>query len=191
MTTAKRTRNHLLCAIMITGCISCTQAQVYTGPHTLDGERGSGAAATFQQASQGRTRTVAPFSGVKERIAVSDFTAKGIPLTTAMNVSELIRTELINTGRYTVIERSQMKEILKEQGFQQTGCTDVSCAVQMGKLLSAKKLLVGSLMKMGTKYIITGRIVDVERGVGERASKGNANSVDQLDRGVTEFVDGL
>jgi curli biogenesis system outer membrane secretion channel CsgG len=173
------------------GFISCSQSFIYTGPHTLTGEHGTGAAAGYQQAAQGRVRSVAPWSGIKERIAVSDFTAKDIPLSIAMNVSELIRTELINTGRYTVIERSQMKEILKEQGFQQTGCTDVSCAVQMGKLLSAKKILVGSLMKMGTKYIITGRIVDVEKGVGERASKGNANSVDQLDRGVTEFVDGL
>lgn len=172
--------------------ISCTQhSMVYTGQHSLNEESGTESFTGDQRANPGRARNAIPYSGIKEVIAVSDFTAKDIPLSTAMNVSDLIRTELINTGRYTVIERSQMKEILKEQGFQQTGCTDVNCAVQMGKLLSAKKILVGSIMKMGSRYIISGRVVDVEKGVGERGSRGNANSVDQLDRGVTEFVDGL
>lgn len=185
-------RSTLTCIIAAAIGISCTQhSMVYTGQHSLDEERGTASLAGNQQAFPGRARNAIPYSGIKEVIAVSDFTAKDVPLSTAMNVSELIRTELINTGRYTVIERSQMKEILKEQGFQQTGCTDVNCAVQMGKLLSAKKMLVGSIMKMGTRFIITGRVVDVEKGVGERAAKGNANSVDQLDRGVTEFVDNL
>ena len=31
-----------------------------------------------------------------------------------------------------MLERSQVDKILREQGFQMTGCTDVSCAVQVG-----------------------------------------------------------
>lgn len=181
----------MFCVMLTAACAFCSQSFVYTGPHSLDQERGALSIAADQRIPQGRQRGVRQFSGVKEIIAVTDFAAKDIPSNVAMNVSELIRTELINSGRYTVIERSQMKEILKEQGFQQTGCTDVNCAVKMGKLLSAKKILVGSVMKLGSKLIISGRVVDVERGVGERAAKGNANSLDQLDRGVTEFVDAL
>jgi curli biogenesis system outer membrane secretion channel CsgG len=166
---------------------------VYTGPHSLDEEHGTGSFAVEQRATQGRQRSARHFSGIKEIIAVTDFAAKEVSSSLAINVSELIRTELINSGRYTVIERSQMKEILKEQGFQQTERvhTDVNCAVRMGKLLSAKKILVGSVMKMGSRLIISGRVVDVEKGIGERAVTGKANSIDQLDRGVTEFVDAL
>ncbi|MFC1669260.1 CsgG/HfaB family protein [Spirochaetota bacterium] len=129
-----------------------------------------------------------PLFAKKMRIAIIDFKAKGIPKSDAVKVSELVRNELINTGKFTVIERAQMKEILKEQGFQQTGCTDVSCAVKVGKLLSAKKILVGTVMKLGRKIIITGRIVDVEKGVAEFSEKGKARSNDDLDIAVENFA---
>lgn len=123
-----------------------------------------------------------------DRVAVIDFQSKGINATISKNVSELIRAELISSGKYTVIERAQMAEILKEQEFQMTGCTDVSCAVKVGKLLSARKILVGSVMQMGTKIIISGRIVDVERGVGEEAANQDAQSANELDTAVRLFV---
>jgi TolB-like protein len=188
--------------------ISCsTTPYEYTGQHRLDGETrklpvvaespgqyGQGNV-VYGNDSDRRTRAATTvkrnYSGPKEMIAVMDFGAKDVPYSVAFSVSELIRTELINTGRYTVIERSQMKEILKEQGFQQTGCTDTSCAVQVGKLLSAKKILVGSVMRLGAKLIISGRVVDVERGVGEQGASGKANSVDELDTGVIEFINRL
>jgi curli biogenesis system outer membrane secretion channel CsgG len=94
-------------------------------------------------------------TSAETRLAVMDFKAKGVSHTVADNVSELIRTELINIGKYTVLERSQMSEILKEQSFQMTGCTDVSCAVQVGKLLSARKIMVGSVMQVGSKIVIS------------------------------------
>ncbi len=131
------------------------------------------------------------YDGPKELVAVMDFTTRDVPLSVAYNVSELIRTELINTGRFTVLERSQMREILKEQGFQQTGCTETACAVQMGKLLSARKILIGSVMKLGAKLVISGRVVDVEKGVGEQGARGKADTIDDLDNGVIEFINNL
>ncbi|MFC1669258.1 CsgG/HfaB family protein [Spirochaetota bacterium] len=128
-----------------------------------------------------------PLFAGKMRIAIMDFRAKDISRSDAMKVSELIRNELINIGEFTVIERSQMREILKEQGFQKTGCTDVSCAVQVGKILSAKKILVGTVMRLGRKIIITGRIVDVEKGVAEFSEKGVARSKNNLDVAVENF----
>lgn len=107
----------------------------------------------------------------KMRIAIMDFEAKDIPKADALKVSELIRNEIVNSAKFTVIERSQMGLILKEQGLQQSGCVDISCAVELGKVLSANKMLVGSVMKMGEKVIITGRIVDVEKGVAEFSEK--------------------
>ncbi|NIV04449.1 hypothetical protein GWN26_14740 [Candidatus Saccharibacteria bacterium] len=37
--------------------------------------------------------------------------------------------ELFNTGKFRVLERAKMKEILKEQGFQQTGCVSTAWVV--------------------------------------------------------------
>ena len=48
-----------------------------------------------------------------------------------------------------------MNDILKEQGFQQTGCTDASCAVQAGQLLNVKYMIIGSVDRVGNIYSIT------------------------------------
>lgn len=132
--------------------------------------------------------SISSFASAKMRIAVMDFKAKRLPKATANMVSELIRTEMINVGKFTVIERAQMDEILKEQGFQQSGCTDMACAVKIGKMLSAKKMLVGTVMKLGKRIIINGRLVDVEKGIGIFGQKQDAKNEDALYDAVASFV---
>lgn len=127
----------------------------------------------------------------KMRTAVIDFRAKGISKTIASAISELIRTEMINTGKYLIIERSQMNAIMQEQGFQQTGCTDVDCAVKIGKLLSARKMLVGTVSKIGQKIIISGRIIDIEKGIGEFGESVSMKSIDDLETSVKRFTTNL
>jgi hypothetical protein len=62
-----------------------------------------------------------------------------------------------------VMERSQMQEILKEQGFQQSGvCTDEGCMVEMGKLLGVQQLVGGSIGKLGSMYLVNLRCIDVK-----------------------------
>lgn len=124
-------------------------------------------------------------------IAVIDFEAKGVSRQDAMSLSEWLRTELINTNQFKVIERSAMNAILKEQAFTMTGCTDTSCAVQVGKMLSARKMLVGSVELWNNKVFINGRIIDVEKGVAEFAHKETVSSLKELDTGATSFAKNL
>jgi TolB-like protein len=98
------------------------------------------------------------------RIAVLDFQTNNTSKYASAAVSEFISMEMANKTELTVIERKQIGAILNEQGFQQTGCTDQECAVQMGKLLSAKKILLGTLSKTGKVFVITAKSVDVETG---------------------------
>ncbi len=130
-------------------------------------------------------------SGNASLIAVIDFKADGVSYQEARKVSEWLRTELINTGQFQVIERSAMDAILKEQAFNMTGCTDTSCAVQVGKLLSARKMLVGSVEVWKNKVFINGRIIDVEKGVAEFAHKETVASLNELDVGAANFARNL
>ncbi len=98
------------------------------------------------------------------RIAVMDFNANNVSLYAAKAVSEVINTEIAKKNDVQVIERSQIGTILREQGFQMTGCTDSSCAVEAGRLLSAKKMLIGTVSKLGSMYSIASRVVDVQTG---------------------------
>lgn len=98
-------------------------------------------------------------------IAVADLHAKGIEISAAEMISERLRTELLGTDAFRVMERSQMDAVLKEQGFQQSGaCDNSECLVEMGQLLGVEQMLVGSVGKVGEVLSITVRAVNVASG---------------------------
>ncbi|MDY6968163.1 MAG: CsgG/HfaB family protein, partial [Spirochaetota bacterium] len=127
----------------------------------------------------------------KIRVAVLDLKAVGIAEKVSGTVSNMIRIDLVNIGKFFVVERTQMDEILKEQGFQKTGCTDQECAVELGRMMSARKILLGEVSSLENSIIITVRIVDVEKGVSEFAAREKAESKDELDNAVSRIVEKL
>ncbi|GAI47655.1 unnamed protein product, partial [marine sediment metagenome] len=70
----------------------------------------------------------------KETIAVAEFAGKNVSAMDASVVSDFVRNALVETGKYKVVSRGNMEQILAEQKFQATGCTDQECAVQIGKI---------------------------------------------------------
>jgi ankyrin repeat protein len=97
-------------------------------------------------------------------IAISDFISQGVKQSEAGIVTEQLRAELHKTSKFRIVERSQMQEILKEQGFQQTGCTSDACAVEVGQLLGVRDIVVGTLGIAGSYTILSARIIDVQTG---------------------------
>ena len=97
-------------------------------------------------------------------IAVAEFTGKNVSQADASIVGDFLRTELVNTRLFLVMDRNNMDSVLAEQKFQNSGCTEQQCAVEMGKLLNVKQMLVGSLSKLLDTYYITVNVVDVGTG---------------------------
>ena len=94
-----------------------------------------------------------------------DIKGGGINETEAQGLTTRLRAELFNTGKFEVLERELMADILQEQGFQQTGmCDDESCLVEVGQLVGVKYMVGGSVIKIGELYSVSARIVDVETG---------------------------
>lgn len=103
----------------------------------------------------------------KENIAVIAF--KGdISESESVVLTDKLISEIMNRNTFTVVERSQMTEILKEQGFQQTGCASDECAVEVGQLLGVRKIIITNLAKLGNMYSMSMKIVNVESGAIER-----------------------
>lgn len=75
-----------------------------------------------------------------------------------------------------------MDEILKEQGFQQSGtCIESSCFIEEGQLLGVKNLVTGSVGKVGRTYSITVNLISVRTGEIEKVvSHSYAGSIDNL-----------
>jgi|WetSurMetagenome_2_1015567.scaffolds.fasta_scaffold00209_27 TolB-like protein len=89
--------------------------------------------------------------------------ASGVSAGETEVITDRLRGELFNTGKVNVMERDQMLEILKEQGFQQSGaCTNEACMVEIGQLLGVEQLITGSLGKVGSMFLVNLRVIDVK-----------------------------
>jgi len=105
-------------------------------------------------------------------IAVIDLTCNGLSEEDANNAIARVRAELINSGRYTVIDRRAQAAMLEEKGFSQTGCTSTECAVRAGELLNVKRVVVGSFDRMAASYQLTLKIVDAVKGESIKSGTG-------------------
>lgn len=100
-----------------------------------------------------------------QTLAVMDIDGKRLENMDLGVLRDALTVEFQNSGKVRVMERSQMNTILKEQGFQQSGSCDASeCAVEMGKLLSVDRMVLGSLGKLGETWSMTLRLVNVQTG---------------------------
>lgn len=128
----------------------------------------------------------------KVPLAVYDIEPQGVSGAMAAIVTDVVRSELRFCGKYELIEKARMQEVLRLQGFQQTGCTEAECAAKLGKILNVKKMVVGGLGKMGESYRLSLRVVDVETAVIEaEGAEKQALKEDDLDRLVPSLVSRL
>lgn len=92
-----------------------------------------------------------------------DFGRVGASKVEASAITDHLREELLRTGKFTLVDRSQMDSVLKEQAFQQTGCTDQDCAVQVGRVLGITKRVTGRITKIGDAgWLVSAQMIDVE-----------------------------
>ncbi len=101
---------------------------------------------------------------LKANIAVVDFEAFAVPVPEAQALTNRLRVELLNTGRFIVLERGMMLQVLEEQDFQASGCTTNDCLVKIGQLLNMQQMVAGSVSKVGDVYSLEVRIIDVSTG---------------------------
>ena len=98
----------------------------------------------------------------REYIAIIDFEGIGVSESDARILTQRLTSEMITLGEYQVLERSEMKRLLSEQKFQYSGCVDTKCAVELGKMLGAKYMVVGTISKLGKTFTLDSRLISVE-----------------------------
>ena len=86
-----------------------------------------------------------------------------------------------------------MDKIFDEFKIQSTGCTDISCAIEFGKILSVEKIIIGEVGLVGQTYTLNASIVDVETAkVTAAAEYKHTGAIDNLlNRGIPRVVDTL
>jgi TolB-like protein len=102
----------------------------------------------------------------KDKIAILTLkNSSGVTTGEAEIISDRLRNDFFATGMVDVMERDQMQSILNEQGLQQSGvCTDDGCMVELGKMLGVRRLIAGSIGKLGSMYLLNVRSIDISTG---------------------------
>ena len=86
-------------------------------------------------------------------------------------LTDVIIDEMVKMKKYTIIDRANRDKILSEAGYQQTGCVDNSCTIDMGRQLGVGKLIVGSVTRMGETYLINLQLLNVETAAVETSAR--------------------
>ena len=79
-------------------------------------------------------------------------------------LTSLYITKLSESGKLKVIEEAMMGEVLKRLNFANSDmCDNSQCQVQVGKMTPASKMIVPTVSKLGDKYILNARVIDIQR----------------------------
>jgi hypothetical protein len=80
-------------------------------------------------------------------------------------VTSRVRSLVVQNPRFQVLDREGMDRILTEAGYLSSqSCESEDCSLKAGRKLAARKVITGSLSKVGQVYTLTLRILDVEQG---------------------------
>lgn len=120
-------------------------------------------------------------------VAVMPLLVRGLDSNAVRVMEDALTNGLIRTGKYRVMERSQMASILDEQGFQRSGaCDGEQCAVQIGKLLGVERSLIGSVGLLGKTYVLNVRMINIS--TGEAIATSQRSFVGEIDKALTEMI---
>ncbi|MBN1892946.1 outer membrane beta-barrel protein [bacterium] len=100
----------------------------------------------------------------KPNIAILDLDGSGISKEDLKGLTNRFQTEIFRTDQFTVLERAKIDALLEEQQFQSTGCTDLACAIEIGRMLNVELVVVGNVDRVGSIYSVNVRLVDVLTG---------------------------
>jgi len=129
----------------------------------------------------------------RQTIAVIDFESIGSEEHLGKAVAEIMRTELIGANRYRVVERAQISKALSEQKLQTSGLIDDRSAVEIGKLVGADLIVIGSVVKIGNAYTINSRMMDTKTGeatLGKNVTGNDLNLLTSLSRNLLDDLFG-
>lgn len=128
----------------------------------------------------------------KNKIAVLPFTLQGEGFETQDMgdiVSEWLITAFVKDGRFEVVERKLLGQIMDEHKMAEAGV--VSQASELGKLLGVKVIISGSVMKLHNTIEVNARIIDVASAsivTAENVRSLDLNQLQELVVGMAERI---
>ena len=93
----------------------------------------------------------------KKRVAIFDFDFGAVhhwwtgEWDIGKGISDMIVTNLVRDGTYSVIERKQLDRILQEQNFTNSDRVNPATAAKIGKVLGVNAIIIGTITQFGAE----------------------------------------
>jgi len=122
------------CWLLVIGLVGCAALQQLTQP-TAQVDNTAGVAA------------LPPYSGPKARIAVADFDVKAARATYEIGsgLREMLVTALINSNRFSVLERQALSAVMQEQELSASGAAQPGSGPQRGNIKTADLIITAAV----------------------------------------------
>jgi curli biogenesis system outer membrane secretion channel CsgG len=101
----------------------------------------------IEPTAQVDSTTSASYAGSKARIAVADFDVKAAKATGEIGTGlrEMLVTALINSNRYSVVERQVLGAVMQEQELAASGAAQAGSGAQRGKIKTADIIITAAV----------------------------------------------
>jgi TolB-like protein len=96
---------------------------------------------------------------LRSRLAIVGITATD-PNEATFYVNELT-IQLVNSRKYTVVDRNDVDKVLMEQNFQMSGYVDDNAFVSIGKFIGATVVITGNITGNGSQKRLVIKAIDV------------------------------
>jgi len=124
----------VLCFLFVNVFSGCASLQQLTQPTaTVDNTAG--------------TQPLPPYSGPKVRVAVANFEVKAAKATNEIGsgLREMLITALVNSGRFSVVERQELSAVMQEQELAVSGAAEQGTGPQRGKIKTADLIITAAV----------------------------------------------
>ncbi len=124
----------------------------------------------------------------KERIVILTLKPISVEKTTAEILTESLIASFVSINKYQIVERSQLDKILSELKLSNSDEFTDDMILDIGKLSKSKLVIIGSVGKLGSSYLLTIRTIEVETGNVIYADKVVVKTLDALLGGTDTIV---
>lgn len=121
-------------------------------------------------------------------VATFDVTGNAVSSDEAEAITELYITELVSTGKVSVVDRTNFNKLLQEMQFQAGDWADSEKTVKLGTAAGAELISRGQIIKLGSKLYLSATVIDVKTAKVLSSAKTQFNSLDDIFGILTSFA---
>ena len=101
--------------------------------------------------------------GKTETIAVFDFKYDSLSSNEIITIMDRFKTDITKVSDFIIVDRERINKILKDRGVETNSCFQ-DCAIEVGTLLGALKVVCGSIGRISLSYNVSAMVIDTKTG---------------------------